>query len=49
MWDLRNRLQGQISRALPLLQERARQTHAIAVHLLTQRVKDEERRPSETV
>jgi polysaccharide pyruvyl transferase WcaK-like protein len=41
MWDLRNRLQGQINSALPLLQERARQTHDIAVQLLTQKAKSE--------
>jgi polysaccharide pyruvyl transferase CsaB len=49
MWDFRNRLQDQINRALPLLQERARQTHDIAVQLLTQRAEGREIQPSETV
>jgi polysaccharide pyruvyl transferase WcaK-like protein len=49
MWDLRDQLQSQINGALPLLQERARQTHDIAVQLLTQKANIQDIHPSETI
>jgi len=36
-WDLRRSLQTRLERALPAIQERARRTNEIAVHLLSAR------------
>ena len=41
-WDLHRDLQARIDRALPVLQERARETNKIAVRLLLDRTPDEE-------
>jgi polysaccharide pyruvyl transferase CsaB len=46
-WDRRRSLQARIQRALPELQRRARQTQALAVHLLTQ-ARQAEREPVST-
>lgn len=43
-WDLRSDIQAKIDRVLPGLQARARETHNIAVRLLTKRARDQETR-----
>lgn len=49
MWDMREQLRDKIYRTLPQLQDRARQTHDIAVQLLVQNPGDQERTPSTQV
>lgn len=43
-WDLRSEIQAKIDRVLPGLQARARETHNMAVRLLTKRARDQETR-----
>jgi hypothetical protein len=42
-WDLHRDLQARIDRALPAMQERARETNKVAVRLLLNRTPAEER------
>jgi polysaccharide pyruvyl transferase WcaK-like protein len=48
-WDMRDQIRDKIHRALPLLQERARQTHEMAVQLLMQNAGDRDSTPLKTV
>jgi hypothetical protein len=46
---MRDQIRDKIHRTLPLLQERARQTHEMAVQLLMQKAGDRDGTPLKTV
>jgi len=48
-WDMRDEIRDKIHHTLPLLQERARETHAMAVQLLVQKADDRDSTPLQTV
>jgi hypothetical protein len=48
-WDMRDQIRDKIHCTLPLLQERARQTHEMAVQLLMQKAGERDSTPSKTV